>query len=70
MALHEMSGVSVESWVEIDSTAAVSIEIDERNDTASLAFGARKDFVLNLAGKALREVAALSTQAATELDTR
>jgi hypothetical protein len=70
MALYEMSGVSVESWVEIDSTATVSIEIDEPNDTAMLAFGERKDFVLNLAGKALRDVAALSTQAAIELDAR
>ena len=70
MALYTMSGVSVESWVEIDPTTTVGVEVDEPNDAASLYFGDHKDFVLNLAGKALREVAALSSQAATQLDMR
>jgi hypothetical protein len=70
MALYSMSGVSVESWVEVDPTTTVSVELDEPNDAAILYFGDRKDFVLNLAGKALRDVAALSSQAATALGAR
>lgn len=67
MALYTMSGVSIESWVDIEPNATVTIEVDEANDSAILYFGDHKDFVLNLAGKALREVAARSHEATRQL---
>jgi hypothetical protein len=67
MALYSMSGVSIESWVEIEPNTTVAVEVDEPNDSATLYFGDRRDFVLNLTGKALRDVATLSNRAATEL---
>jgi hypothetical protein len=70
VALYTVSGVSVESWVEIDPTTPVSVEVDEPNETAILYFGDHKDFVLNLTGRALHEVATLSTEAAAKLGVR
>jgi hypothetical protein len=70
MALYTLSGVSVESWVEIAPKTAVRLEVDEPNRTATLFFGERSDFVLHLTGEAVRDVAALSNEAATKLGAR
>jgi hypothetical protein len=68
MPLYSSTGVSIESWVEIDADTTVTCEVDPPNNGATLYFGHHHDFVLNLSGPALREVAALSRQATLELD--
>ncbi|MGH3432128.1 MAG: hypothetical protein ACRDQB_04750 [Thermocrispum sp.] len=67
MALHWSSGVSVESWVEIDQRATTRCEVDVLNDSATLFFGEREDFVLHLSRDNLRSLADLAAQAHAEL---
>lgn len=67
MALHWRSGVSVESWVQIDERTTTRCEVDALNDCATLYFGEREDFVLHLGRDNLRSVAELATYAHAEL---
>lgn len=67
MAQHWSSGVSVESWVQIDDRASARCEVDAANDAATLYFGEREDFVLHLGRDNLRSVAELASQAHAEL---
>jgi hypothetical protein len=68
MPLYSSTGVSVESWVAIEPDTAITYEVDRPSNGATLYFGSHHDFVLNLSGPALREVAALSNRAALELE--
>jgi hypothetical protein len=70
MTLYSSSGVSVESWVEIEPDSKVVCELDKPNNGATLYFGHQRTFVLNLSGTALRELAVLSNYATLQLDTR
>jgi hypothetical protein len=70
MPLYSSSGVTVESWIEIEPDTTVTCELDAPNDGVTLYFGHQRSFVLNLSGTALRELAVLSNQATLQLDTR
>jgi len=68
MGLFRHSGVSVESWVEIERDTPVQYEVDHLNDRATLFFGQNANFVLHLGGENLRDVADLAARAHAELD--
>lgn len=67
MALHWRSGISIESWVQMDEHTTARCEVDALNDCATLYFGEREDFVLHLGRDNLRSVAELASQAHAEL---
>lgn len=67
MALHWRSGISVESWVEMDQRTTTRCEVDVLNDSATLFFGEREDFVLHLGRENLRSVAELAAGAHAQL---
>jgi hypothetical protein len=68
MALNHLSGISVESWVELDAQVPVSYEVDRLNNDATLFFGANNDFVLKLNRKNLGQLLELGQRAAADLD--
>lgn len=59
MALYRHTGISVESWVEIECDTPIRYEVDRLNQQATLFFGEEGDFVLHLGRKNLSEVADL-----------
>jgi hypothetical protein len=67
MALNWSSGISIESWVEMDERTTARCDVDARNDCATLYFGEHEDFVLHLGRDNLRCVADLAAQAHAEL---
>lgn len=68
VALYKQSGVSVESWVEMNAQVPMHYETDAENDRTTLYFGQDDDYVLVLNGKNLKQMVALATQAIAELD--
>ena len=68
MALNHLSGISVESWVELDEHVPVSYEVDRLNNDVTLFFGASNEYVLKLNRKNLSQVLELGQRAAAELD--
>jgi hypothetical protein len=67
MTLGYITGVSVESWVELKEQVETRVEVDLLNDCATLYFGSREEFVLHLGRENLREVADLADRAHAEL---
>jgi len=67
MALYRQTGVSVESWVEMDSTVNMRYEVTPENDSATLFFGHRNAYVLTLNRENLDQVIDLATRASAEL---
>lgn len=68
MGLNWMTGVSVESWVEMAQRVPTRYEVDHVNDCATLFFGHREDFVLHLCRDGLRHLAELAGEAHDRLE--
>lgn len=62
------SGVSIESWVQLDPGVAVRHETDLLNQQVMLCFGARDEYVLILSRDNLAQVMALGAKAMVEFD--
>lgn len=67
MTLHWRSGISMESWVQMDPRTTTRCEVDPLNDCATLFFGEGEDFVLHLGRENLRSVADLAARAHDQL---
>ncbi|MQA09510.1 MAG: hypothetical protein GEU98_13340 [Pseudonocardiaceae bacterium] len=67
VALSWLSGITVESWVEMEEPVPARCELDPTNDSATLFFGEREDFVLHLCRDNLRTVAELAGKAHADL---
>ncbi|OZM72385.1 hypothetical protein CFN78_15480 [Amycolatopsis antarctica] len=66
MALYQQTGVSVESWVEMQEGVDMRCEVEPDGDSAILFFG-RDDFVLHLGRDSLNALATLAGRAREEL---
>lgn len=69
MTLNVLTGVSVESWVELDDGAEMRVECDYLSDCATLYFGSHNDFVLTMYRQHLRNLLDTAERAYTELET-
>ncbi|ONI87555.1 hypothetical protein ALI144C_09235 [Actinosynnema sp. ALI-1.44] len=67
MPLYHHSGVCVESWVELSTTAPMRYEVDTTNDAATLFFGDRNEYVMRLSRKNLGQMLELGSRAAADL---
>lgn len=67
MALYRQTGVSVESWVEMDTNVNMRYEVNVDSDSATLFFGYRNAYVLTLSRDNLDQVIDLATRASAEL---
>jgi len=67
MAVYMHSGISVDSWVDVEPHVPIRYELNG-DDTVTMYFGNNNDFVLGMHSDTLRELAAMTTKAITELD--
>jgi hypothetical protein len=67
MAHYQHAGISIESWVEMDSNVNMRYEVNPDSDSATLFFGRRNAYVLTLNRENLDQVIDLATRASAEL---
>ena len=68
MGLYTRSGVSVETWVEMEDTVPMRYEACALNTNATLHFGHGSEYALTLGRDNLRQLVDLATEAIAELD--
>jgi hypothetical protein len=65
--LYAQPSVFQTSWIEMRENVAMNYEIDRRNDVATLFFGSRSEYVLNIGQENLDQLLDLCTAAKREL---
>ncbi|WP_156754144.1 hypothetical protein [Actinokineospora pegani] len=68
MGLYTRSGVSVETWVELDRKVSMRFETCSENENATLHFGHGGEYTLTLGRDNLGQLVDLASQAIAELD--